>query len=177
MLLLILKRLLLSLAILVLTMTSVWAGKIYKWVDKQGVTQFSTFPPLVQKADQPVTTVKGLSTPGGSGRLSKEDLYGVWFIIENRKKHTLTFSKDSFVYRLQESKTAWGLASSGKWRLDGGILELNYTRHKDKNKQGTKEQFFVKKADQYSLTLIAKQGSQHFNFRKDTNWVKSMLTA
>jgi len=148
------------------------AGKIYKWVDADGVTQFSTYPPLVQKDSQPVTTVKGLGTAASSAGVSEADLLGVWFIIDKRKKHTMTFYKDSFTYRPQEGKTSWGLESSGKWKLDGGILELHYKSHKDKTKKDSKEQFFVKKTDEYSLVLIAEKSNKRFNFRKDTDVLK-----
>lgn len=161
------------LLIVLLPVNAAFAGKIYKWVDEDGVTQFSTYPPLVQKDNQPVTTVKGLGTAASSTGVSNEDLLGVWFIIDKRKKHTMTFYEDSFAYRPQEGKTSWGLESTGEWKLDGGIVELHYKSHKDKAKKGSKDKFFVKKTDEYSLTLISEKSNKRFNFRKDTDLLKS----
>jgi hypothetical protein len=146
-----------------------FSAKIYKWVDEHGVTQFSTHPPMKQKPGQVVTTVKGIGTASRQGSLSREDLLGTWFTIENRKKHTLSFYKSSFNYRPQLSKTAWGLASAGTWKVNDGMLELTYSQHNDKSKKGTTEQFFVKKNDDYNLTLIAKEGNRRVSFRKDTD--------
>lgn len=151
----------------------VTAGKIYKWVDENGITQFSTYPPLVQKKNQPVTTVKGLTTSPSTTGVTAEDLQYVWFIIENRTKNTLTFSKDVFTYRPQTSKTSMGLTSAGKWKLDGGVLELTYTQHKDKSKKDSKERFYIKMQDEYSLTLISENGNKRLSFRRDTDLLKS----
>lgn len=168
-----LKILSVILLLLALPISQARAGKIYKWVDENGVTQFSTYPPLVLKDSQPVTTVQGLSTGGGSTDINEDSLQGVWFVIDRGKKHTMTFHKATFVYRPQESATGWGLASSGTWKLDGGIIEFTYNTHEDKNKRGTKEEFFVKQADEFSLTLISREGNKRFNFRKDTDILKA----
>ena len=156
-----------------LTVSNASAGKIYKWIDEQGVTQFSTYPPLVQKKDQPVTTLRGTTGSGSSGVLQPEDLGGGWFTIENQKKRTLYFKKDRFTSMYQTNRTSWESVATGKWRLDGGVLELHYLTHRDKAKKGKTEKFYIKKVNENVLTIIAQQGNQRWQYRRDSKYTTS----
>ena len=63
-------------------------AKMYKWVDKEGVTQFSTFPPEnIEEDFQTLSSKKNPNIP------TSQYIIGTWFYNKNNKKYKIIISK------------------------------------------------------------------------------------
>ena len=154
------------------TISPTHAGKIYKWVDENGVSQFSTYPPLNQQSDRKVTTLRLDSGATNPSKFSCDRLCGVWIHITHKKVNRLTITKDGFNYQPEDKNATWKEAKGGEWKLDGDTLEVSYSKHQVKSKIGGKENFFVKMPTPETLILIPSNDGKRVIFQQEHNFSK-----
>lgn len=144
-----------------------FAGKIYKWVDEHGVTQFSTFPPLKKEQSTSVTAVNINSGSSDTSTLSCDEICGIWYYTSYRKNSSLTITKDSFYYKPGSDRAVWKNTKGGRWKIEGRTLEVTYTQHQDKSKKGNKEQYYIRMPDPQTLILIPANGGKRATFKQE----------
>ncbi len=125
-------------------------SKMYKWVDDDGVTQFSNFPPHNVKKD-----FQTLSSSSNTKNNISDNIKGIWLYQQHSKNYQLNINfKGVSINEIINGKIQKNIIRAS-WKLSGKILTLSYNIHKKINKQGTNETFFVVKATGSELILVS----------------------
>lgn len=139
-------------------------AKMYKWVDKDGITQFSAFPPDNINDDFQTLSInsKGSSNP-------KDHINGVWLASKDNYNYKLSiFEKGVRFERRQYGSNKYPqVVFTGSWILNGKKLEFNYTSHLNKKIQGKKDLFFITKISENKLVLINNKTNVKIRYHRE----------
>jgi hypothetical protein len=141
-------------------------AKIYRWVDKDGVTQFSTFPPDNINENFQTFSVKSKS----SGKPS-DYINGIWLASKDNYDYVLSIHKKGInLSRNKYGNKGYGHnVFQGSWTLSGKKFEIKYLSHNKSDNRGKKDLFYISKITENSLTLINnKTNSKTRYHRKDS---------
>lgn len=136
-------------------------AKMYKWVDEEGVTQFSTFPPSNIKKDfQTISTSRKTKKP------ISENIKGIWLYQEFSQHYQLIINTVGMsINKVIQGKVKKNIMRAS-WTLSDKILTVQYKKHKKINKQGTNEKFFVVKATESKLVLVSNITNKKIQYKR-----------
>ncbi len=163
----------LSILIIGLLINSTALAKMYKWVDEDGVTQFSTFPPVNTKKDY-----QTLSSGSQSKKNIKQYIKGIWKYKKNNQYYKMTINDSGIRISEQSDNSASASHKSimqASWKLSGKTLTLKYKNHKNSTLIGTKEVFFVVKINETDLTLISNKTNTTTQYQRNNNQNMTLL--
>ena len=161
-------------ALVLFCITSVChAGKIYKWVDENGVTQYGTQPPPKQNANEFKTrpgsnSSRTISTArtGGTDGYDEKQLFAKWFINRNGLKYSLWLGKHMYILsKVGEHNSKDRI--SGRVTVSGKKITVTYERHEDKQQIGTTEIFYVSSVNEKELVLVSDTTNKSHIYRKE----------
>lgn len=149
-------------AISILVVAPCQAAKVYKWVDENGVMQFSTQPPLEQQKKQ----FEEVNI--GNDSKNKASIYDFhWYMFDRGIKHTLVLSKDR--YSLLKMGGSRNTHNFGKLIAEGKTLTVEYQSHEDNTKKGSKEIFYVAGVTDTRLVLVSDLTGKRYEYIKDSD--------
>jgi hypothetical protein len=146
--------------ILLLNAPAALAGKLYKWVDENGVTHFGAIPPP-QQAQKSAGAVEELAVPGSDQKNSSPTnrIRGVWWAgKDTRVTRQLKLSYDNF----EIADTFVGgqgvtkkMIASGNFKLTKDMLSLTYfEQHENPAERDKTVQFEVTYLDDSKMILL-----------------------
>lgn len=157
-------RMITSILLLYFALQPLAYSKMYKWVDEEGVTQFSTFPPANVKKEY-----QTLSSKSHTKKPLSEYINGLWLYQENNKNYEMPINSLGISINevTRNNKTnSTKLIMNASWTLSGKILDLKYKKHKNKKLEGTSETFFIVKIDDSELILINDKTNKRIRYRR-----------
>ncbi len=163
----------LCLIALSLVINSTALAKMYKWVDENGVTQFSTFPPANTKKDY-----QTLSSASQSKKNVKQYIKGIWQYQKNNQHYKMTINDSGInLSELSDNATSANYKSimRASWKLSGKTLTLKYKNHKNSALIGTSEVFFVVKINETDLTLISNKTNTKTQYQRNNSQNMALL--
>ncbi len=112
--------------------SSISFAEVYKWVDKDGNTKFSQFPPKDVQIESEELTVAQNHSP--SLNLSEEQIIGHWRCINaDGDKFDLTINKDHTL-SVSLNGTYYG-EMHGRWKLQGTKMNTTMSGYLEKNRK------------------------------------------
>lgn len=166
------QNLLLISILLLFIPTITHAGKLFKWVDENGVTHFGSTPPPQQSKKNKVA-VEDLSTSNSKkqGASSTQRVRGEWWAKKNaRVTQRLKLSYDSF--ELSENVSSnYGVRkkviASGRYKLKNDAIELTYFEHQgNPEKLDQTDLFEIVHLEDTKMTLLQGFTNKQFFKRK-----------
>ena len=125
---------------MVLPLSSAYAGKIYKWVDKDGNVQFSNTPGPDQDASAHIGEArKGTGSPKSSK--VKSSLKGKWYGTVYGKSYMLQFRGNRMYWDITtKHKGSVNRIFEARWQELDGDIKVTYTKHYHKASMNGKDE-------------------------------------
>lgn len=156
------------LLICVVLSAPVSAAKIYKWVDDNGVIQFTSTPPEKNnKVDVVGSTNKKKKKP------LEEAIKGTWECINDDQDISVTIDSRGIRFLFKDKNSGERKSMSGIYELKGKLLEVGYKTHSKIEKVGKVENYFVNRANDQELILIQQGSNKKFIYRKDDSYARN----
>lgn len=157
---------------LLLSATSVEAGKIYKWTDENGKVHFSSVPP--SKRENVSSQIKEVETSKtrAEKRLTNSSLSGDWWTFKDSsttRKLSLSYRDfEIYDYKVGPYSTYKKKIASGEYKFKNSELKLTYFNHYESpEKLDKSEVFFIRKLNNNKLSFSLRPGQNQIYRRHD----------
>jgi hypothetical protein len=155
---------------LCIAVTTPCSAKVYKWVDEDGVTQFSTFPPADINKD-----FKTVKTSNHNTVSIQDNIPGTWLYQKDNNNYELTVkSKEISISKIRKNRKIKVMTAS--WILEGKVLTLKYKTYKYYNKVGKSEKFFVSKITKNVLILVSDKTNERIQYQREGTQKNSLFS-
>jgi len=146
-------------------------AKMYKWVDKDGVTQFSTFPPdNIDDDYQTLSSNKSLNLPVA------KYIIGNWIYHKNNKKFKIIISNNRInFYEFLNNSQSVALRSKASWSLSGKILSLRYSKLRKVKLKLKREKLIIAKINDNELVLINNNTNKKIRAKRNNYQQESLI--
>lgn len=146
------------------------ANSVYRWVDDDGVTHFSSTPPNRPASETPVEQVADGARAGASGAMV--NLSGVWWGMLGSRTTSLRFTQGGFRFTHHPNPHSMGdyrVVASGQYSLNRRTLTLAYQNHEIfPDKVGTQVLYEVAGGAHGELHLLTDVATEELVFRQLT---------
>lgn len=146
-------------ALLVLLLVALGAqAQVYKWVDADGVVQYTTTPPPKSAASAKQMRIGAIEAVDVAQTLRENR----WSISREGGLERLSFRNTGFERNFSVGGAGGGYEkASGEWSLTGRVLVLRATAHSDPARVGQTERLVINRIDTYQMELIDEAGRKY----------------
>lgn len=143
------------------------AGKIYKWVDENGLTQFGSTPPPKQASHEYKSM--GLRNTYANERVSQGQvkIYATWYANKNGQKYALSIGRGSYHLGPAGEEHESKLRNSGPTKISDTTIAVTYQHNTDASMIGKTEKFYIRKLDSTELVLVSDLNNKSYIYRRE----------